>query len=291
MIWKWWSKLLKKRRQSDRVKMMLFFSVLGMGFLGDFAYRGIIIYQTIKSPTEYVLTSASNVITDVQIAMIGEYDFVRAVSRQQETYVSLKNEGETVSFSCVELSEEYLESVYGVQKTGAMKVFYLNHAAWEQLIGKKDAQEQQLSKDYQNGEKALFELHVEYMLAGEKDAESETGTAKAVLLEEENEDGQACVFCSQVYVKESGSTASSDGADAALSGGNDKVRVQIKQQDLDGMSLNRLNRLGLEVVNAEEIKLEKLAMEIQFLRMKYNALAVVLSLLAVGSLQNCQEKK
>lgn len=298
---KWWSRFLKKRRQSDRVKIMLLFFLVGIGFLGDFIYRGMEVYQTVNSPVEYVLTNASGKVTDAQIARIRDLDNIKAVSRQQETVVSLKNEAKSVSFTCVGLSADYLESVYGIQEAGSMKTFYLNQAAWEQVVEIEDEQGQRSEGTLENEEADIAELRVEYTMAGEEGTKPETGTAKAVLNGEGKMGTAKAVLIGEGKMGEAeavlfGEEKLDEQAyvfyeinSAVLSGETEAVRVQVGKQDLEGMNLSKLNQIGLETTNADAVKLAAIIQKMQFLRMKYDAVVVVLSLLAVGCLKKWRQ--
>lgn len=275
---KWWSRFLKKRRQSDRVKIMFFFFLVGIGFLGNFIYRGILINQTVNRPVEYVLTNPLGKITDVQIGEIKNLDSVKAVSRQRETAVTLKNQGEEVSIACVQLSADYLKLVYGIQKSGSMKTFYLNQAAWEQLFGAEGKQLSETEGKLQSGDAEMG--LAEFVLQEEGgDAEggkpesgkTESGTAKVVLLASAGTEERACAYC--------------EGNSVTLSGGTDAIRVQVGGQKLDGTSLEPFNQLGFEAADAGSVQQAALEQEMQFLQMKYSILIAVLCFLFVGCMK------
>lgn len=248
---KWWSRFLKSRRQSDRVKLLCVFSILGISFLCDFIYRGIQVYQIVTSPVEYVLTSPAGEIKDTQIETIRQIDDIKAVSRQQEISVILKCQNEEFTFPGLELSENYLETVYGIKDNSSMKTFYMNQAAWEQIAAT------------QKEEKESKEMQMKYELQSGKDEEMETGVAKIVLLAESSSDEQPCVFC--------------EGNSADLAVENDTIRVCVGQQDLTEGDSELFRQTGLEVTNATEIQQSVLLRKMQFLRMKYDFLIVILS--------------
>lgn len=261
---------------------MFLFALVGAGFLGDFIYRGIQIYRTVNGPVEYVLTSATGEVTDAQIAKLKNLEQVKAVTRQQEMTVMLESQGAQVSISCVELSADYLESVYGVPKGSSMKTFYLNQAAWKQLSEQMNGDvgvemslpENDLTSGPVNQRPDTESLQMEYALSeenGEEGAESESGTAKVVLLENAGADEPACAFC--------------EGNSATLSDGADTARVQIGQQDLNGTEWKHFNQLGFEAANSEEVQLAALTQEMQFLRLKYDILVAALSFVCVGCLK------
>lgn len=256
---KWWREFLKKRKQSDRVKVMVIFLLAGIGFMGDFICRGIQVYETAKSPVEYVFGSVSDELKDSQIAEIRGLDNVKAVSRQREISVTLECGRTELTFSCLELSENYLQAVYGIRKKSSMKVFYLNQTAWEQIMksGK--------------GETENKEVYLKYVMAGRDGTKTAEGTAKAVLLDRENSDEQPCVYCK--------------GTGEGLANGSDMVRVQTKRQDLTGSDLGSFRQIGLELVNTGEVRQAEMLLEMQYMRMKYDIFITIISFIFAAYLR------
>lgn len=262
----WWCRFLKQRRQSDRVKLQVVFVLLGLFFLGDFLYRCTGVWQFMQTPVEYIVTAAGTV-EETQISELREQEHVKTVSRQQMQTVTFSGKNKTVTADCLMLSREYLENAYGIQSGSGANVFYLNRTAWEGLAeaeedggeGQKERQkmgeERSVSYSISDG---LSEKNVSTKSASSENPGGQMGKARAVLVE--------TLPDSKAYVFLAGNTAS-------LSGGNE-VRVQFFGQDLDGMNQKHLTRLGFEVANISDIELGNLKMEMQFMRMQYDALLV-----------------
>lgn len=243
--------------------MMFLFFLAGILFLGDGIYRGFLLYQMISSPVEYAAGNTAGKITDAQIAEIRGLDNVTAVSRQRETTVTLHAKTEELTFACLEISGDYLETAYGVESSRSMRTFYLNQAAWEQV--------RQKTKRTDGDPIDSSEMHLSYVLNGATEEENEKGTAKFVPIDAGESDEQPYVFC--------------EGNSVSLADSEGTVRVRFGQQDLDGRNLKRLNQLGVEVENAEELQIDELEREMQFLRLKYDVGAAVLCFLIVWCLR------
>ena len=254
---KWWSEFLRKRRQSDRVKLIVVFFVTGIFFAGDFIYKGIGLYKILNSPFEYVLSSVSENVTNAQLDNLADLKDVKAASGQKEYFVTLKYQDAEADFKCIELSADYLSIVYGIQNNDSMKVFYLNQAAYDQMYKTKENEKRNETNS----------LTVDYTLEGPEEGGKKKRKAKIVLLEEQAEKEEPCVFCT--------------GHSAEMSGKTKLVRIQIRQQEFSEMKIEQLRQMKFEVINSEEIKWSELQRDIQVLQMRYDFLLSMLSFLFV----------
>ena len=50
---KWWTRFWKRRKQDDRIKIMLLFFIGVIGFFADAVNSGIQVYNMMRSPVEY----------------------------------------------------------------------------------------------------------------------------------------------------------------------------------------------------------------------------------------------
>ena len=56
---KWWTRFWKRRKQDDRIKIMLLFFIGVIGFFADAVNSGIQVYNMMRSPVEYVVSNSS----------------------------------------------------------------------------------------------------------------------------------------------------------------------------------------------------------------------------------------
>ena len=255
---KWWSRFWRRRRQDDRVKVISLFAAAAVFFFGNAVYTGTRLYQTVGERGEYVLRQQTETgFSDMQISEIENMEGVLCVSRQRETPVSLKAGETEVSFSCLELSAEYMKIIYKAAASGAMKQFYLNKAACEQLLEAEGLAE-------------FEESQMDYSITDESGVQ-ENGVAVLALLEGNVGPETPYIFC----VSDS----------ARLVETPYTIRVVTQDQDLDGQQLSRFQKMGFEVVNESERKQEMLRQEMELLRIKYQMITAVVCVTAAAALR------
>lgn len=244
---KWWNKFWKLRKQKDVVKIMLLYFVIGMGFMVNAVYHGILLYRIVQSSAEYVVAKAAGgSVTETELEEIRGVENVTAVSRQQEVPVTVKYQTKEAAFSCILLSESYLEAAYGIRKNGAMKTFYMNRKAYELLMQGRSSGGEELVVSY--GKEDFGE---------EEGGGQKAGTAKAVLVTDGMPEEEPVVFCR--------------GDSTELTGDTAEIRVRVGRQDLDGGNVKRLENLGYPVVNREAIKEAEYLREMEWVRIQYGA--------------------
>lgn len=256
---KWWSKFWKIRKQKDKVKLMLLFILFGIGFFGHLIYEGICLYQITITPAEYILTSHNSAgITDIQMKELWELEQVSAVSRQQELSLELAGQRGKMNLTCLEVSQSYLENAYGIRSCSSMQVFYINKLAYDELTR---------SMGYvEGGDVPPTDWNMGYVLGGE-----ESGMAKIILVSEGIPNNQPYAI--------------HEGSSVRLAKNSPAIRVQVRQQDLDGMQVRRFRQSGLEIVNNTEVEETLFRQETMLLQMKYDCVIALLCLLAAGCLK------
>lgn len=248
-------KFLKLRKQNDSVKIIVFFAVIGMGVLLSFFRETAGLYKNIHQPAEYVLTSQSPKPLTGYIDEIRRMDGVKCVSFQQEGSVKLiAGEKETV-FNCFVLSQEYLKKAYDIDENSAMRIIYMNMAAMEQM--KKDMG---ISEETFNIE--TYRPEYELSVKGK-----ETGIARLDVIDMNVSEEQPFVVCT-------GNTLELSDAPTAL-------RVQLDKQDLDSSQIRLFLRMGLTIVNENEVKMVSTEREIQFVELQYKIIIAGLCFLFV----------
>lgn len=136
MRMKWWKTFLRNRKQNDRVKLELAAILLGLTGMILAMVHGVALYQRLQTRMEYVLSPEGSVSQqNDRIIRIRKLPSVEAVSRQVEGTITVGDTWGTMDLSYLQLSEEYLETVYGIPTNHtAMAIYYLNSAAWQQLL-------------------------------------------------------------------------------------------------------------------------------------------------------------
>lgn len=253
---KWWSSFWKRRKQNDRIKIQLICFLIGMVCLGTAVHQGFQLYQMIMSPVEYILTgTGSSEQMDDKFQTMKQFSYVDAISRQQEVSLILTCPWGELSVPCLELSEEYLETAYGLSDSSAMKVIYLNQPAYEQLL--------QLNQ-----------------YSSEEEGEIENCRMGYSINEENN--GMAIVIPVLEGIPNDTPYAFSKGDSVNLRKNATNVRIRLRKQDLDGMQVQELQRMGFGIVNEGDVEENRLLREIQFLHIKYDLLIAVLCFLFLG---------
>lgn len=256
---KWWSKFWKIRKQKDKVKLILLFVLLGIGFLGHLIYEGICLYQITITPAEYILTCQNAAgITDNQMKELWEQEQVSAVSRQQELSLELAGQRGKMNLTCLEVSQSYLENAYGIRSCSSMQVFYVNKLAYDELTRSMGYAE--------GGEAPPTEWNMGYVLGGE-----DSGMAKIIFVSEGIPNDQPYAF--------------HEGSSVKLAKNSPAIRVQVRKQDLDGMQVQRFQQSGLEIVNNTEVEETLFRQETLLLQMKYDCMIAMLCLLFAGCLK------
>ena len=252
-----WRKFLKLRKQNDSVKVLLIFGFIGIISLSRFFSGAFNLYRNIHQPEEYVLTAGGLRPLTGYVDEIRKIDDIKCVCLQKEASVTLNINNRELSFSCLILSPEYMEKVYAVDEKGQMPVFYMNASAAELM-----------KNDGQLSEKDIEEIdgcRVDYVLAS--DGLSEKSTAKLAFLESRVAEENPLIYCS----KEEGD----------LPEGTDNLRVCLSKGDLDGTQVNQFIRMGLDVVNKEEIRIKSANRDGQLLQIKYDGLIAALCILFI----------
>lgn len=241
-----WKKFWKIRKQDDNVKCLLLFATIGIGFFINILYNGFVLYQKANSPVEYVLSSSTqDELNGTKIKNLWDLKDIYAVSHQYEMPLEVKSKDGDLAFTCVELSQEYMEAVYGIKESSAMKVFYMNQMAYSQL-------KQGLDKKAVKNRGGQEELQICYIVEeiGDEETEQKEKIAKVVLVNQGVPKDLAYVFCR-------GDRSS------------EQVRVCIARQELEGRTTQRFQNEGFAIVNKEEVLEAEYQQEMNKAKMGY----------------------
>lgn len=241
---KWWKKFWRLRKQNDVIKVILLFFAFGIAFLSNAIYNSILLYQMSQSHAEYILsgsTDSSNL--NAALEEIRKLEDVTATSRQMDIPVTLQYQGSETTFTCVLLSEKYIETAYGIKESGATKIFYVNQSAYEQL--KQDSDNTHALEHAIENNSLLVSYNMESQpkfSTGNQDGSTNAVPTPAkctakVVLAEQNMPDFPYVFCSS-----NGFDMTKDIAD---------IRVYVSKQKVDNENAKKLQDLGFAIENAE----------------------------------------
>lgn len=250
MQMKWWKTFLQNRKQNDRIKLELAAVLLGLAGMILVIVHGVTLYQTLQTRMEYVLSPEGSVSQqNNRITRIRELSAVEAVSRQAEGTITVGDTWGTMDLTYLQLSEEYLEKVYGIPVSHtAMMIYYLNPAAWQQLLQNAqmiDSTDSQITLTWQDesGEKVTILAEA---------ADTDFGTDRPL--------------------------AVTAGDSLALEKGQTGIRVCFEKRTIDNSQLLNLQNAGGTIVNSEAVELEQKELEIQGIHIKYLGTLTVLCL-------------
>ena len=255
---KWWSKFWRRRKQDDRVKMIVVFALAALFFSGKAIYTGIQLYHTTGECTEYILQVTSETgITDTQIKELKQMEEVNCVSRQKEISIAIMAGADEISISCVGVSKEYMKQVWNVSNHSAMKQLFVNEAATKMLT------ERGIS--FEEGEGKIM-----YSVTDESGVQTNE-TAEVYKLENLPKMETPYVFCMI--------------DNAELADSTNTIRVETNGKDLDGQRLAQFQQMGYYVVNEAEQKEERMRQEVEVLKIRYDVITALICAIAAGCLR------
>lgn len=234
---KWWKKFWRLRKQEDRVKIVLLLFLMGIVFLFYGVYNGICLYQTVQTPVEYVLTGDSgDKYLGRKLNEIREWENMAGTSIFRENSVLITYQGEETTFSCVELSEEYIKDVYGISQSGATKTFYMNQKAFD-MVKEAEGAFSYKQSDSEDILRVAYEMEAaeEGQTQLPEKERKEKKTAEIVLVKEGVNEEEPFVFS----VEEKG----------ILIKYGTGIRLCFKGQDMDGSQLRKIQEAGFTVKN------------------------------------------
>lgn len=267
-----WKRFLKLRKQDDRVKIILALAVLGAVFMIRAVYHGIRIYQTVQSSAEYVITADApgGTLAGRQRELMQEEN-ITAAGLWRQTSLTVKYQGRETAFSCSELSEDYMEEVYGIRDEGAMKTIYMNQKAISQLLQEGDG----IGYFKENGE--VRTLRVTYVKEADGDETFRQKTAEVVLVKEGVPEDAPFVFCK--------------GDPIDLTKYASGIRVYTGGQELYGETVDRLQNKGFTIANMQEIRETEYLLQTEAVKIRYGVITAALCLFCAGVLEKFRKSR
>ena len=273
------------------VKLVLWLFLAGICFLSAAIFRGVSLYRMAQSPAEYVLTGdlRSGSYQD-KLAEINSIKAVGAVSLYRSFPVIIHYQGIELSFTCAELSGEYLKQVYGIEKSGAMQTFYMNQSAYKQLW------QSLLLNGYAQPDTGNESIRITYSLA-------DSGQGTMVWTDEGRNSAQD-VKASYVQAAKSAELIILDdclaeenpvlfcqGQNPDFSKHASGLCVYARHQGLEGSVIREIQKSGFALEDAQTLDEALYGQNIQRIRMKYELLLAGICLLCAAALWRQQRRK
>lgn len=257
----------KLRKQNDVVKLMFLFFLAGVFFLAKALLWGAKVYQTVQSPAEYGFYGGSQ--SGGDLTELLRLDWVTAASPFRESIVSLGENGEEQTFTCLELSREYLQRAYGIGENGAMKTFYVNRKAFAQLkqAAGTEAEDGALRVKYQQMDKETgmgmgTDQGKDSGPGQDGETESPSRIAKVLLLPERADGDEPFVCCVGEPIR------------LKAAGG---IWI-LGQPDLNGEHITELAEGGLTPVTSQRMQKIRQEQALLLMELKYSVCIAIICL-------------
>ena len=229
-------RFLTLRRQDDRIKIMFLLVLIGAVMLINVICNSFLLYKMMQSPMEYILSANTNKTSFAALSKIKAIKNVTEVSHQQEELVTVRYQGQEMTFSCTNLSEAYLAVVYGIKETSSMKKFYINEKACEMLC-----QELGVERSLFDSEHSKAQINYCIESQTEDAGAIKESAAIFVLLRENTANDEPLFFCK-------GNAVNAD---------HDVMfRVCIKLQEFAGTKADELEQAGFTIENMQNIQMK-----------------------------------
>lgn len=237
----------------------MLFVLLGIVMLENTVYRIVKLYGIVTESEEYILIEDETIkIKDFQIDALSKTENVVSISRQKEIPLELKGETESVSLNCIELSETYLKTVYGISVNSMSRAFFINESAYNILM-----QSDEFAEKLKKGDNCIL---ADYALGED---ETSCDTAKVILVKGKLPDDMPYAFCKA--------------QSADLGENSSGVRVMFANGDLTSSNKDRLKDMGFVISDSDKTDIKNLICEKEFVYIKYSVLIIGLCFLFVLS--------
>lgn len=254
----WWKKFWRLRKQEDRVKIVFLLFLLGIACLVYGIYNSVRLHQAMHTSVEYMLTGEGNGSPlERKQKELREWENLAGISICRKSGVRITYRGQETAFSCMELSADYIEKIYGLAQSGVTKTFYMNQKAFDMV---KEAEGDAVAGMFGNADSLRVTYEIEDTEEGQaKQAEhegKEKKTAVIVLVKEGVREEEPFVF-----------SAAENGI---LEKYGTEIRICSKGQDMDGSQVRKLQEMGLTVENMQMYQELEYFRNVKEIRIKYN---------------------
>lgn len=186
------SSIWKLRKQSDRVKIILWLYLAACIFLFLGAKAGVEWIQVVRKPVTYrLLSEKSGQEENDPIKKIRNLPHVLAASHENKETITLTGNWGEMAVTCVELDADYMKLVYHISDKETMKTIYFNEKAYQKY--KKTAKISKMQEQAEGGLQSQYYITDQERKAGRRNCPAD--------FVEGNKCGIQAVF---VYGKKSG---------------------------------------------------------------------------------------
>ena len=256
-------KILKLRKQSDRVKVIFALVVSGIMFTCLALSKLTEINQILNIKIEYELEIPMN-FDDSNLQTLAEMENVMAVSKEIAETVDLKLSDDIVTFKAAMLSKEYIEKVYGINDDYTMPVMYISDSGYDMLLNKM------------SGADDLGNLTIRYVMADEEKVaiikKLNLHAGKANKDGNENEEAQI-IMCADSYNLAHNAT---------------NIRLCLSKRNIDGSDIKSIEYAGYSISNDINYITEKYILNEMWLIARYRLIIGFASLFLAYLFYKCR---
>lgn len=277
---------MRLRKQSDSVKIICLFLLVGVVFLVCTGYHVWGIFHYAGAPAEYIL-SGDGLVSNKRMDELMQSRDVSGASRQMEISISVHYGGAETALDCTILSPEYMERLFGTEIPKGSSRIYMNEAAFAEFQETLSENSKEIGYEERTGsEEGGTELSVRYSMgedavaavggdSGDGDGAGMSGqsyrSAKLILLKTGGEEAESFIYTAET---ESRLLREASG-----------IRVRFENHDLDGLHVDHLRKMGYEIENEEMIIEEEYELQTELLHIRYGLVICGISILGAVMLR------
>lgn len=290
--------LIKLRKQSDTMKIICILAIAGISFLAGFIYHLAGIYSYVNSPVEYVL-SGDRTVSEKHINELVQIESGIVVTRQKNISVTIMYKGVKTPLECLVISKEYAENILGINTLDGTKRFYMDDETfleWKQELEESGETGEGIRVENGVQKNGGMEFDIKYIsdegdASGQKDdsgvSPSDGGSTTAEASPEYKR-GKISVI-KRENMKEKIVFTIGEAND--LQKNVNSLRVRFKKHDLDGVHVEKIEKLGYSFENEDMVLTDEYELKLKLLYMKYNLLCFAICLLSVWVMAHQMPKK
>lgn len=274
--------LFRLRRQSNTVKIIFIFGLIGIISIIRTGYYAWEIYHYANSPAEYVL-AGDGTITQEQIDELLLDESVTMVSRQMEIPITIIYGGTKKVLDATMLSGEFIEGTLNVKKDSAAgtKRIYVDEETFSQVLRENTFEDEDAAKQSNSISGTSLDIRCQMDEStpatdpeGSQDGSADTSEPKystAKLISAKSVGAVHGTEESFIYIADSNHRLLKEAC---------SLRVQFESHDLDGLQVKHLRALGYSIENEDIIQTEEYEIKYKLLHIQYGLLCFALCLLA-----------
>lgn len=235
----WLSKFLTLRKRHDSIKFSLILLVCAAYFVGNGIIQIVSYVGYLKQPVEYILEAYSTS-ASLDVGIDKLKEITGVIGASfQRDYIIISENNTVITVS--DFSAEYLSECYGIESFGSSEKIWMNSVAYDEFVGKTDQTSVRMS----------------YTIDGK------TETAEIIKCNE--------LVSDTAFAVRAGTTASLDNSRI--------VRVKLDNANVIGTDVRRIEKLGYEIINREDMLIRSHEQEMILSDIKECIITTVLSVI------------